>query len=178
MNIKKYSKAIILIVSILISILVFIFRDRFEGLQGYGLVGLFLLSIIGNATIILPVPVILSAFVAGAVFNPLAVALVVSLGATIGELTGYFAGYGSEGIIEKDLKLQRVKRWIDKYGLWVLFVLAAIPNPLFDLAGIVAGANKIPVKKYLVVVFFGKLVKFLAVSYFGSRSVTLIDRFI
>ena len=39
---------------------------------------------------------------------------------------------------------------------------------LLDLAGIVAGATKIPIYKYVSVVFSGKLVKFLAVSYIGA----------
>lgn len=175
---RRHFKALALVLSILISIVIFIFRDKFMGLQGYGLFGLFILSIIGNATIILPAPIILSAFVAGAVFNPLAVAVVTALGATIGELTGYLAGFGSADLIEKDLKLQRMKKWVDRYGLWVLFILAAIPNPLFDLAGIVAGANEISVKKYLAVVFAGKLIKFAVFAYLGANSITFIDRFI
>lgn len=175
---KRHLKIIAFISSILITALLYIFRSRFMGLQGYGLFGLFVLSIIGNATIILPIPVILSAFVGGAVFNPLLVALVVSLGAAIGELTGYFAGYGAGDVLEKDLKIKRVKKWMDKFGLWALFVLAAIPNPLFDVAGIIAGATEIPVYKYLLVVWLGKFVKFGAIAYLGANSIGFLDKFI
>jgi membrane protein YqaA with SNARE-associated domain len=174
----KYYKILALTFSILLSILIFVFRDKFSGLQGYGLLGLFILSVIGNATIILPAPVVFSAFVAGAVFDPFAVAVVVALGATIGEMTGYLAGYGSEDIIEKNLRLQRVKKWIDRYGLLVIFALAAIPNPLFDLAGIIAGATEISVKKYLAIVFLGKMIKFGVFAYLGAHSVVILDRFI
>jgi len=175
---RRHFKALALILSIAVSILIFVFRSKFMGLQGYGLFGLFILSIIGNATIILPTPIILSAFVAGAVFNPLAVAVVVAFGATIGEMTGYLAGYGSADLIEKDLKIQRIKKWIDRFGLWVIFVLAVIPNPFFDLAGIVAGANEISVKKYLIVVFAGKLIKFGIFAYLGANSIDFLDKFI
>lgn len=176
--IKKYQKGLGLLAAILISVLIFIFRDKFVNLQGYGLFGLFVISIIGNATIILPAPVILSAFVGGAIFNPFIVTFVVAAGATIGELTGYFAGYSGGNLIEKDVKLQKVKKWMDKYGLWTLFVLAVIPNPLFDLAGIVAGATGIPVYKYMIVVFLGKLIKFGAFAYMGANSVLFLDKYI
>ena len=171
-------KIFFLVASILITILIFVFRDKIGEFQGYGLFGLFVISVIGNATIILPAPVILSAFVAGAIFNPIAVAVVVAAGATIGELTGYFAGYGSVGLIDGDSKLKKVKSWMDKFGLWVILILAAIPNPLFDLAGIVAGATEIKIWKYLLLVFAGKLVKFGVVAYMGANSITLLDKFI
>jgi uncharacterized membrane protein YdjX (TVP38/TMEM64 family) len=167
---KKYSPAFGLLFAVAISVIVFIFRDKFIGLQHYGYIGLFALSVLGNATIILPVPIILTAFIGGAVFNPLIVGVVVSLGATIGELTGYFAGRG-------DPRVQKVSKWMEKYGLWTLFILAAVPNPLFDLAGIVAGATKIPVYKYFIVVWLGKLIKFVAISFIGAGSVSIIDRF-
>ncbi len=175
---QKYKKFLGLLAAILISVLIFIFRDKFSLLRGFGLFGLFIISIIGNATIVLPAPVVLAAFVGGAVFNPLIVAVVVAAGATIGELTGYMAGYAGQEVVENEIKLQKVKNWMNKRGLWTLFVLAAIPNPLFDLAGIVAGATKIPVYKYMVVVFLGKVIKFGVFSYLGANSIGLIDRFI
>ena len=176
--IKKYSPAFSLIFAIVISIVIFAFRDKFVSLRGYGYLGLFLLSILGNATIILPVPIILTAFLGGAVFNPLAVGIIVSLGATIGELTGYLAGAGGGEIVEKDKRILKIRKWMEKYGLWTIFILAAVPNPLFDLAGIVAGATKIPVYKYFSVVWLGKLIKFVTISYLGAGSINLIDKFV
>lgn len=176
--VKKYSKIWGLVFAVIISVLIFVFRDKFIHLQGYGYVGLFILSIIGNATIILPAPVILTAFVAGAVFNPIVVAFVVATGATIGEITGYLAGYGSTDLIDGDPKLAKVKKWMDRFGLWVIFVLAAVPNPFFDLAGIVAGATGVSIYKYLIVVWLGKLIKFGLIAVIGSHSIAIIDKFI
>jgi len=165
---NKYTKLMSLALAILISVLIFLNRDKFGNLESYGYVGIFLISVLGNATIVLPVPVILTAFLGGGIFNPLAVAVVTSLGATIGELTGYMAGISGRGLIENKGKIEKVKNWMSKHGLWTLFVLAVIPNPLFDLAGIVAGATRIPVYKYLIVVWLGKLIKFLVFSFLGA----------
>lgn len=175
---KKYHKGIGLFFAVIITVLIFIFKDKFTHLQGFGLFGLFVISILGNATIILPAPVILTAFVGGAIFNPFVVAFLVALGATIGELTGYMVGYGGQAIVDKEVKLQKVRGWMAKHGLWTLFILAAVPNPLFDLAGIIAGATRIPVYKYFVVVLLGKIIKFGVFAYLGANSIGLIDRFI
>ena len=172
---SKYKKLLALALAIAISVVIFIYRDKFTDLQGYGYLGLFVLSILGNATIVLPVPVVLTAFLGGGIFNPFLVGVVVSLGATIGELTGYLAGMsGREALNGK--KFEKINSWMKKYGLWTLFALAAIPNPAFDLAGIVAGATKIKVYKYLAVVFAGKLVKFLTISYLGAGSASAFGK--
>lgn len=165
---NKYVRLLTLALAILISVLIFLNRDKFVSLESYGYLGIFLISLLGNATIVFPVPVILTAFLGGGIFNPLIVGVVTALGATIGELVGYMAGLSGGGLVEKGSRIQKVKNWMNKYGLWALFVLAIIPNPLFDLAGIVAGATRIPVHKYLIVVWLGKLIKFLAFSFLGA----------
>lgn len=175
---KKFYKPLSLSFAVIISVLIFVFRNNFSNLTGYGLIGLFLFSVIGNATVFLPAPVILTAFVAGAVFHPLLVALVISFGASIGELTGYLAGYGGESIIQKDLRMLRARKWVEKFGLWAVFVLAVIPNPFFDLAGIVAGATETPISKYFIVVWIGKFIKFGTIAYLGANSIMLLSKFI
>jgi len=176
--IKKQSRLFVLVFAVVLSVLVFFNRDKFVHLESYGYLGIFLISILGNATIIFPMPVILTAFIGGGIFNPLLVGLTTALGAGIGELTGYLAGFGGRVAIKKSEKLLRVEKWMDKYGIWALFVLAVIPNPVFDLAGIVAGATKIPVWKFLIVVWLGKLVKFMTISYLGAGSVGFLNKFL
>lgn len=174
----KNSKLFGVIFAIVISVFLFLNRNKFVHLQGLGLMGLFLLSIIGNATIVLPTPVVLTAFIGGSIFNPFLVTVITSFGATIGELTGYIAGISGRGVVDTDKKFEKVKYWMNKYGLWTLFILAAIPNPLFDIAGIIAGAYKIPVYKYFLVVLLGKIIKFGIIAFLGANSVKLIGTLI
>ena len=79
----KYKKFAGLILALALSVVIFVYRDKFTNLQGYGYLGLFIISVLGNATIVLPTPVVLTAFLGGGIFNPLWVSIVVSLGATI-----------------------------------------------------------------------------------------------
>lgn len=169
LNKEKVIKYLLIFASILISGVIIYFRDDLAKLQGYGIFGIFLISILGNATVIIPAPVILSAFIGGSIYNPIVVGLVVALGATIGELTGFMAGFGGQVAIANHKHFERVKKWMTKSGFITIFILAVIPNPLFDLAGMFAGATNYPIKKFLFATFLGKSVKFLIVALLGNR---------
>ena len=166
-----------LILAVAITIVVYLLRDRLQDVKEYGYAGLFLISIVGNATIVLPVPTMMAAFVGGGVFNPILVGVISAAGATIGELTGYLAGLGGLAIIENRDIHERFERWMARYGLFALFLLAAVPNPFFDVAGIIAGMSGIPVTTYMLVVWAGKIVKFILIAYLGAGSIGLLDFF-
>lgn len=168
LNKENLIKIGFLLASILISIVIVYFRDSFSNLKGYGYLGIFLISILGNSTVIVPAPVILTAFVGGSIFNPFLVGIITAAGATIGELTGFMAGYGGQAIIPKGKNYEKIEGWMHKSGFLTIFILAVIPNPLFDLAGMVSGVTKYPLKKFLTATFLGKSVKFLAVAFLGS----------
>ena len=140
--------------------------------------GIFLVSILGNATIIIPIPVILTAYLGGGIFNPILIAFVSAFGATIGELTGYIAGWGGKVIIDNPKMFTKIEKWMQKYGLLTIFVLAVIPNPFFDLAGIASGMFKVPVRKYFLVTFIGKVIKFLFFSLLGASSFKAMEKFV
>jgi membrane protein DedA with SNARE-associated domain len=95
----------------------------------------------------------------GTVLNPFLVGVCAGAGDAVGELTGYLAGYSGRAVIEDTERYRQLLVWTKKYGLWVIFVLSVIPNPLFDLAGIAAGALKIPVLHFVLVCWVGKTIK-------------------
>jgi membrane protein YqaA with SNARE-associated domain len=136
--------------SIAITAAIIVFRDQLLRLGNLGYLGVFLISVLGNATVILPVPSLAITFGSGTFLTPLLVGLVAGVGEPLGELTGYMAGYGGSAIIEDRKRFDQLKDWMERRGFLTLFVLAAIPNPLFDLAGITAGMLHFPVTKFLL----------------------------
>ncbi len=162
------SHVVALFVSLTITALIVIFRRELADLAGYGYVGVFLISLLGNATVILPVPSLAVVFAGGSVLNPLLVGVVAGLGEPLGELTGYMAGYGGSAVVEQRERFQRVQEWMEQRGFLTILVLSAIPNPLFDLAGISAGMLHYPVTKFLVACWIGKTAKAIAIAYLGS----------
>ncbi len=108
----------------------------------------------------------------GAVFNPLYVALAAGSGAALGELSGYMAGVGG-GQVWLDNKewYQRLEDWISRYKYWPIIILAFIPNPFFDMAGFIAGASKMPIWKFLLFTWIGKVAKMLMFAYLGAGGI-------
>jgi membrane protein YqaA with SNARE-associated domain len=168
-----------LLFALTLSILIFLFRDRVAEFASYGYLGLFVISVVGNATVLLPMPSLVATFVTGGVLNPWLVGIVSGAGMAIGELSGYLAGYGGRAIIEaKDRdRYQRLENWMRRYGALTIFVLSVIPNPVFDLAGIAAGALHYPVWRFLLFCFLGKTVKGLVLAFAGAQSLEWVNRF-
>jgi len=167
--------ALAIALSILITVGVLHFRDRLADLSTYGYVGIFLISVIGNATVLFPVPSLVAVFAGGTLFHPLLVGLVSGVAEPIGELSGYLAGYGGSAIIEDKALYARLEAWMRRHGYLTIFVLSVIPNPVFDLAGIAAGALRFPVWKFLLACWAGKTVKAIAVAYAGAGSWQLFE---
>ncbi|HVP21739.1 MAG TPA: VTT domain-containing protein [Anaerolineaceae bacterium] len=151
-----------------ITITIFIFRTQVHQLQMLGYPGIFLVSLLSNATIILPVPGVLFTSLMGAVFNPVLVALAAASGATLGELSGFLAGFSGQAVAEKTKAYQRIEPWMQRYGHWTILVLAFVPNPFFDIGGMVAGAMKMPVWRFLLFCWIGKFGKMLLFAYGGA----------
>ncbi len=161
---------------IAITVFVFLVRDQIERFRAYGYLGIFLISVLANATVILPAPGIAITFAMGAVFHPIPVAIAAGSGATLGELTGYMAGFSGQGLVEQGRLYERLKSWTVGYGGWAILVLAFIPNPFFDLAGMAAGALRMPLPKFLTWVWIGKFLKMLVFAYAGAASIEWLAR--
>ncbi len=161
---------------IVISAFLFSVRDGAVELARYGYPGIFLLSMVTNATLLLPMPGVAITFAAGAIFNPYGVALAAGLGSTIGELTGYLAGFSGQAVLERVDLYQKLEGWTRRFGSGVIFILALIPNPVFDLAGAAAGGMRMPLPKFLLWTWLGKTLKMLAFAFAGATSATWLQR--
>lgn len=159
--------AFIFVIAITVYIL-FLPEDEAARLESYGYAGIFLISILANATVLIPAPGLVIVFSMGAKFSPLLVGLAAGAGATLGELSGYLAGFSGQAIIEDRGRYNQMVRWMEKNGPLTISLLAFIPNPLFDLAGMVAGALKMPVFKFLLYALVGKVIKMVIFAYAGA----------
>ena len=108
-------------------------------------------TLVCNLTVIVPVPVATSIMIATATsWNPVMVVLAASIGGTLGELSGYYAGYLGKriAISEQVAAYNKVADWMNRYGIWAISFLAFQPVIPFDVAGLVAGAAKMPMCKF------------------------------
>ncbi len=156
-----------------LSVWIYLHREAIAALSSLGYLGVFLVSLLSNATVIFPAPSLVLPFTMGAVLSPGLVALVAALGAALGELTGYLAGYSGQAIVEDRPTFERLQTWMreGRSAALVIFVLAFLPFPLMDLAGIAAGALRMPLSRFLFWCFLGKWLKMILVTLAGAWSI-------
>jgi membrane protein DedA with SNARE-associated domain len=164
------ARILALIFIIVISVyIITIPEEQVSQLESYGYPGIFIISILSNATVLIPAPGLVVVFSMGARCNPLWVGIAAGLGATIGELSGYMAGFSGQAFIENRQLYERMVTWMKKNGPLTVVSLAFIPNPIFDLTGIAAGALKMPLWKFLFWAMIGKIIKMLITAYAGAE---------
>lgn len=167
---------ILIVLAVLgLSVAIFALRDRFAEMAAVGYPGIFLVSLLGNATIVFPAPSLALVFAMGSALPPLFVGLAAGAGEALGELSGYAAGFGGRAVIEDRKSFQRLEAWMKRAGGITIFVLSAIPNPFVDLAGMAAGALRYPIWRFLLACWLGKTLKTTLVAWAGAQSFTLIE---
>lgn len=141
-------------------------------LGALGYLGVFLITLISNATIVVPIPYfgLVAALSPG--LSVIGVGLAGALGSVLGESVSFFVGRSGRGVVEQT----RFYRWVQRQlehpwrAFFVLFALSAPPNPAFDVAGITAGAMGLPYWIFLGAVFLARLVRFGIIALFGGAT--------
>lgn len=151
-----------------LSVFIFLVRDRADQLAVYGYPGIFLISFLAYATVLLPAPGVAVVSVMGAVFNPLGVGIAAGTGAALGELSGYLAGFSGQAVVERVEIYDRLTTWMKRNGPFTVLLLAALPNPFFDVAGIIAGALRMRFSHFLFWCWVGETIKMIAFAYTGG----------
>lgn len=161
---SRFGKALeIVFVSIVVmlSVIIFLIRDKIGQVSDISYLGLFLLCFFANSTVLLPAPSLMIAASCALIMNPFWVALFAALGSTLGELVGY-----AFGTVAKDLS-HTFHKFLDKLTVKVhnktmlVFILAVLPLPFFDIVGIFSGGVKMNLIRFSIACFIGKFIKLL-----------------
>lgn len=162
-------RIVVLAVVVGMSILAFIFRREIILLKDYGYPGIFLIEFISNASVFLPIPGSLFTVAAASLLeHSLLLAVLAGTAAALGELFGYAAGRSGVEMVHKTAWHSRVEGWFNRYGGWAIVFLSAIPNPLFDAAGLVAGAARMHILRFFFYCWSGKVINRLIIVYGGA----------
>ena len=158
--------------SVGITVAIFLMRDQISGLAVYGYAGVLLTTTLSNATVFVPAPTAAVLFAVDGGLHPILVGLSAGIGATIGEMVGYLAGVGGRAVMQDRPIYQRIHNWMVKYGIAVIFLLALIPNPVFDVGGVLAGAMRVPARKFAAATALGKSLRFIIIATSAAWFVT------
>ena len=109
-------------------------------------------------------------------WGPLLIALTASTAGTLGEMTGYYAGYLGKKIIitEATPGYEKLVGWMKRRGMLAVFLLSLQPILPFDIAGLMSGVSRIPIWRFILPCWAGKFPKYLVGCYFGGAFLSLL----
>ncbi|MDC4228432.1 MAG: VTT domain-containing protein [Nitrosopumilus sp.] len=140
--------------------------------QEYGIIGLFLNSLLAATALPLPTEILTSALLIGGE-SVFLVAIALIAGSVIGGILNYTIGFGgskllkkigrksnTEEPVKKHVEKQEKKhhKLLNRFGWGAIFFAAWIPV-VGDLMLITAGVKKMKFRKFLIVMISGKIVK-------------------
>lgn len=147
--------------------------DWIQLLVGFGYPGIFLMSFVSAASIIIPIPstVALLTVSASGMFDPILLALVFGLGAAAGELVGYGLGYAGRRVVGKKYRrrLNAMLRIFERFGMSAVFIFALTPLP-DDLLFIPLGLMHYSIWKAFVACAAGKFAMALIITHIGTAA--------
>jgi membrane protein YqaA with SNARE-associated domain len=151
-----------------------IFDEQVKDMQQYGYIGAFFISILGGATVIIPVPMLAVVFALGGVMPyPWLVGISAALGELVGALIIYMTGHGAGRAISNSrqgwiqMAYDKMLSLMERRGAITLFLVTFIVNPFFYPAAFACGALRFKLKKYITIVLIGKIIKCMTVVYLG-----------
>ena len=142
----------------------------------YGYVGIFLVSLIGSLSIVVPVPYTILIFSFGRVLNPGLLAVAGGIGSAIGEIAGYAIGYMGRVVVSKERqrKMDGFLAIFRRYGPLTIFAFALTPLP-DDLLFIPLGIMRYNFLKAFIPCLLGKTLMCFALAYGGYMSIGFVE---
>jgi membrane protein YqaA with SNARE-associated domain len=144
------------------------------GRMGY--LGAFLAGLLGSSVPFFPSYVLIPLMATQ--FNPFIVGVVSGVGAGVGQYLHYYIGFGGRYLFSAEARA-RFERWrtrFDKYGAWLVLVIAATPLTPDDVIWIPLGLVGYPKTKALIAGILGKTILNLVYAYAGYYGWPLIGQ--
>lgn len=150
-----------------------------ELVSDFGLPGLFVVMVIGSS----PIPIPVELFVLGVLSlgaPPIPTALFAGIGATLGGLISYYLGKTIIRILKAETKyknqMEKSKGWLDRYGIFAVFIFALTPLP-YDAMAILCGGIKMELKYFILATFSGRIIRYSFLVYAGSKALEILYPF-
>lgn len=138
----------------------------------YGYWGAFFSALVGSLTLVIVFPyTIVVIFLAAQGLNPIYLGILMGLGATIGQMSGYIIGASGSRYVQRKKPetydaISKIVTYRPLMTQWLLFVFAVTPLP-DDVVFIPLGILRYPWWKIIFPTVVGKVITGLVVSAFG-----------
>ncbi|HDH41838.1 MAG TPA: DedA family protein [Candidatus Altiarchaeales archaeon] len=138
-----------------------------ELINRYGLIGLFLSSLVGSTIFLFFSVEGLFPFLLTSGIEPISVIGVATLGSVIGTWINYGLGFIGSGFIKQRYdhhKIDRAQKIMNRYGWMGLFLVIAMPLPIpipVDPITVIPGIARMNFIEFTIVVVAGKLLRYV-----------------
>lgn len=141
-----------------------------QQLARYGPIGVFLMSLLGASSILVPIPyTTVIVFLGASGWDPILLMVSAGAGAALGEFTGYMLGYYGRKILseERQRKMEFTMKLFGRYKPVAIFLFALTPLP-DDLLFIPLGISRYNIVKAFVPALLGKMFMIYLLAYTGG----------
>jgi membrane protein YqaA with SNARE-associated domain len=142
----------------------------YSSLRGLAYPGAFLITLIANAAVVLPVPYIpIVMHIARTADSVVLVVLLAALGSALGESVAFAVGRVEKELLDGHPWFERLRGFFshERRAFFFLLFFAMPLNPVFDVGGFGAGALGIRFRTFFVAVALGRIVRFTLIAYLG-----------
>jgi membrane protein YqaA with SNARE-associated domain len=145
-------------------------KHWFEGWGNLGYLGVFVVTLLANASVFVPVPYPGLVAKLATDLDVFGVAVLGAAGSAIGETTAFLVGRAGRDVVDQT----RFYLWLKHQlrtptrSFVILFLLSAPPNPFFDVAGLTAGSLGVPFPIFVAATFSGRIVRMLILATAGQ----------
>ncbi len=155
---------------IALNIAVYLAPIDYRALTAFAYAGAFVVCFVANAVVAIPIPYIpIIAHIGATAESPALVIALGALGSVLGESVAFVIGRAEQGLVSEHPLYKRIHRLAERKWLAgiVLFGLAVPLNPLFDVAGLAAGAMGMRYRVFFIAVFAARLVRLALIVWLG-----------
>lgn len=144
----------------------------------YSYLGVFIVSILSNMVLFLPMPYLAAILLLAATtnMNPLLLAVASGLGSGVGKLFAYFIGFFGRTFLKgrRRENLDSLAKIVGRGGMIAALVVSAIPLP-DDIVLVPLGTIKYSLMKFWVATTLGKTLLALLTCYFGKTLAIFVE---
>jgi uncharacterized membrane protein YdjX (TVP38/TMEM64 family) len=136
----------------------------------WGYAAAFVINLLTSATVVIPAPGFAAVILMARDLDPFILGVSAGIGGTIGELSAYWAGHQGGRVVSRSGIYRIIRRLMRRHGALVLFVTGLMPFLPVDAAGLIAGATRYPIPKFLVYLGIGKVIMTTVILYIAAQA--------
>jgi membrane protein YqaA with SNARE-associated domain len=171
LHLTLIQKASLFVVSTaLLVVITLVLLPLLDNIGVWGYLAAFVVSAISSATVVIPGPGFAAIMVMAKDLNWLALGIVAGIGGTLGEMTAYYIGKQGTRALDGHKSYVFFQQCMRNFGGGIIFVFALIPLIPIDAAGLIAGAVRYPILKFLIYLGIGKVIMTATIMYLAAKA--------